>query len=201
MYAHAALCFRDETDESQVRAVREAAERCAEVIPDKLAVEEVRAYRQSTARYCVLASVRTLLSRWGIEASEGELGELAGERLTETGLNVSFVLEALPRYGVSVLACEGDTTLVRVALAAGLPVGVYQWVRRDRDVPHMRVVTGCDRDTASGNWVWNLLDPAPEMPARWRASDEEFQALWTCRWDEDGHSRWMCVPYAAYRRR
>jgi hypothetical protein len=111
-------------------------------------------------------------------------------------VHVSFALECLPHYGISSFSCQGDERLLRVSLAAGFPVAVYQWVRRDREVRHMRLVVGYETPADGGEPEWLMVDPAPEMPLNWSAASEEFKALWECAWDDDGHTRWMCVPYA-----
>ncbi len=98
--------------------------------------------------------------------------------------------------GLGAVECLGDQDLLRVCLAAGLPVAVYQWVRLDRDVRHMRVVAGYRLDEETGQPIWTLVDPAPEMPLIWETDAEGFADLWECAWDKEGHTRWMCVPYA-----
>jgi len=196
VYAYAAALYQ-QADTDEVRAaLREAVDTCARAAPGKVQVQPLKTCRQSNQHLCAIAVLRMLLSHWGIDAGEDELIRLAGESARTEGVHVSFALECLPRYGISAFSCQGDEKLLRVSLAAGFPVAVYQWVRRDRDVRHMRLVVGYETPEEGGEPEWLMVDPAPEMPLNWRADSEELKALWECAWDEDGHTRWMCVPYA-----
>lgn len=195
VYAHASLFYRQSPTAEEQAAVTDALAACAAIAPSSIRLGTVRPLRQSSQHLCAVASARMLLTYWGIEASEAELLRFFGADAIARGVHVNAVLDVLPAYGVSGMACVGSTDLIRVCLAAGLPIAVYQWVRLDRDVRHMRVVVGVDTTDEEGT-SWVLADPAPEMPELWRATDEEFAQLWECEWDRDGHSRWMCVPYA-----
>jgi hypothetical protein len=194
VYAHAAILYRDEPTDEERDAVTSALSACAQVIPTETRLEDLRPLRQSSQHLCAVASTRMLLAHWGIDVSEADLLEVFGREAVSRGVHVNAVLDALPLYGVSALACAGSSDLVRVCLTAGLPVAVYQWVRSDRDVRHMRVVVGYDTAEEDGPG-WILADPAREMPELWRATDEEFMRLWDCHWDSEGHTQWMCVPY------
>lgn len=197
VYAFAALGLTDAPSESDVSAARSALAACMPCLPSHALVEALTPVRQSEGALCAIASARMLLSHWKLEVPEGELLRMVGTQAIEDGVHVSFIGRCLPLYGVSVLACEGDTALLRAALAAGLPVAVYQWITAEEPVPHMRVVVGYD---ASERLTWRLVDPAPQMPLVWDASDELFQALWECPWDDEDHTSWMCVPYALIER-
>lgn len=195
VYAHAALFYRSQPTQEETEIVAQALTRCAAVAPLSVSLDAMRPVRQSSQHLCAIASMRMLLAHWNVDVREGELLRILGSDATSRGVHINAVLDVLPAYGVSAMACVGSADLLRVSLAAGLPVAVYQWVRLDRDVRHMRVVVGYDLSEESG-LTWVLADPAPEMPPLWRANDEEFAQLWDCQWDADGHSQWMCVPYA-----
>ncbi len=81
-------------------------------------------------------------------------------------------------------------------LAAGLPVAVYQWVRLDRDVRHMRVVVGAQLTTDERGHELGAGRSRARDARVVAGDDEEFAQLWECEWDRDGHSpRWMCVTF------
>jgi len=197
VYSVASVLASNEATEEDSDAVRRAVAACDEVAPDTVLLEGVPLHRQSTDDLCAIASARMLLGYCGRDVSEDELIALAGPACVTEGVHVSFLLDCLPRYSVSALACEGSDALLRVCLAAGLPAAVYQWVTEDRGVKHMRVVVGYDRSDPAGAY-WRVLEPTPELPEVWDATDEQFAKLWALPWDEDGHERWMCVPYASH---
>ncbi len=196
VYSVASVLADPDPTEEESDAVLRAVEACDAVAPDAVLLDAVPLHRQSTDDLCAIASARMLLGFWGRRVSEDELIRLAGTQCLTEGVHVSFLLDCLPRYSVSALACEGSPALLRVCLAAGLPAAVYQWVAEDRSVKHMRVVIGYDRTDPEVAY-WRFLEPTPELPEVWDATDEQFDALWALRWDADGHERWMCIPYHA----
>ncbi len=192
--ALAALLAQEEPSEDDDDRVAQALAACDRVAPDRCVIDRAPVLRQSHDSLCAIASARMLLAAWGYETTEAELMRAAGPDVLSDGVHVSYVLECLPRYGLSTLACEGDARLLRVALAAGLPVAVYQWVEPERGVRHMRVVAGYDR-TDPEHPTWRVLEPAPQLPGIADVAGEAFDALWDLAWDEDGHTRWMCLAY------
>jgi hypothetical protein len=189
-----ALLARDEPSDDESGTVAAALEACDAVIPDTCLLEGPRTLRQSRDSLCAIASTRMLLAAWGYSVSEADLVQAAGPQALTDGVHVSFLLECLPHYGLSTLACEGDSRMLRVALAAGLPVAVHQWVTPDRAVRHMRVVAGYDRSDPEKP-RWRVLEPAPQLPEVSDVADDEFQRLWELPWDDDRHVRWMCLAY------
>lgn len=189
-----ALLSREGPSEEESDRVAAALEACDAVIPDACLLEGPRPLRQSGDSLCAIASARMLLAAWGYSVGEADLIAAAGDQALTEGVHVSFLLECLPRYGLSTLACEGDSRTLRVALGAGLPVAVHQWVTTDRSVRHMRVVVGYDRREPERP-LWRVLEPAPQLPEVSDVADADFQRLWELPWDEDRHLRWMCLAY------
>lgn len=187
------LLAEESPAEEDTALVQSALEACDAAIGDYRSLDALPYYRQSHDSYCVLASARMMLAAWEVRVSERELLGWAGPS-AEEGVHVSSLLEWLSWKGISGFACEGDARLVRVALAAGCPVAVFQLVSLERDTPHMRVVAGFDRRDPE-HVAWRILEPAPQLPAISWSDAATFDALWDLAWDEDGHRRWMCVGY------
>lgn len=124
-------------------------------------------FRQSEAM-CGPASLKILLSHYGKDFTERELGELCGSTF-EIGTTHQGLVDALVHLGLNPLAKE-DATIdeLRELVHQEIPV-IVGWYKVDED--HYSVVYDIDGTTVS------MMDPE-EASGRMQMTIEEFEKVW-----------------------
>lgn len=124
-----------------------------------------------TYNNCGPASIVSVLSYYGVRASQGEV---AGVLRPNGGYMLAGVIPPfVTRYGLRATRFKnGSLENLRQLAAAGIPVIVLQWMNRPGGIPHFRVVRGYD-DAAGLMW---LSDPiyGPNVYVKYA----DFERLW-----------------------
>lgn len=128
---------------------------------------------------CGPAAVSMILSFYGIQKSQAEIGEEMrpyqnphGDNDDKTIFPQEFA-DYVKRFGLeSIYRVGGDTELLKKFVANGLPVVVKQWLHQGEDIGHFRIVRGFDATQK----VF-LTDDSYDGPNR-KIKFLDFEELW-----------------------
>lgn len=154
--------------------------------PGEFALLDNPKHTYQTFNNCGPATLSMMLSWYGKDVSQKELGNLmrpyqvqSGDNDDKTIFTDEFV-EWARRYGFEAVGrAGGDINLLKTFTANGIPVVVKTWLHPNDDIGHFRIVRGFDERThlPAGKAGAIIQDDSYEGPNR-RISYYDFLGMW-----------------------
>ena len=149
------------------------------VEPGEKALIDNKYHTYQTFNNCGPATLSMILSWYGVNASQSELGDqmrpyqiASGDNDDKTIFTYEFV-EWAEKYGLKAVGRRnGDIELLKRFSANGIPVVVKTWLHPGEDIGHFRIVRGYDESSGV-----IIQDDSYEGPNK-RISYYDFLGMW-----------------------